>query len=210
MPHVFVPIPNCARVEMIYSQAGELQENVYHVIGSAPFSLANLQTLRGVFDSWDSVTDKVQRAAVSTLVRIRTRALDSAVGATEDYNLPVARAGTASGSAIPLNACFCVKLSTGLAGRSYRGRTYKSALTVNHLADSASITGGARDALVASLNTLRTSITTANAAWFLCVASTYTGGAWRVTGVCTPVINAVAVNTDLDSQKRRLRGRGST
>lgn len=193
---------------MIFTQAGEFLENVFHVSAATPFDLAALQTLRGVFDTWDSVTGKTLRIAACTLVRIRTRALDTANSATEDWNLPAARAGTQGGSMLPLNSTFAIKLSTGLAGRSYRGRIYMCGISSVFLADSASITTAARDLLVAGLNTLRTNIIAANAAWRMCVASTYTNGAWRTTGVCTTVSNAVATNLDLDSQRRRLRGRG--
>jgi hypothetical protein len=48
----------------------------------------------------------------------------------------------------------------------------------------------------------------ASAGFTLCVTSYRTSGAWRTTGVNTPVLNGVAIDTAIDSQRRRLVGRG--
>jgi len=47
-----------------------------------------------------------------------------------------------------------------------------------------------------------------NATWQLVVVSYYNSGAWRTTAVATPIINFGFADLAIDSQRRRLVGRG--
>lgn len=204
--HPFIPVANTASVEFIWQCASEISENVIHVEKGSPFSLSDLQALRGVCDTWDSTTWKSARNVNSVLLRIRTKALDTSSSPVEDYYLPTPRAGVASGSALPLNAAFCLKLSTGLGGRSFRGRWYAGNLATSILADAGHVASASVSGFVSNLTALRTVLATAGYTWV--VTSFYTGGAWRSSGLNTPITTVVAVNDALDSQRRRLPGRG--
>lgn len=206
MPHPFIPAPNCASVELIYTNAGEVNENVFHVRKGSPFSLSDLQTLRGVVNSWDAATAAGGRASAATLTRIRTKALDTNSSPMEDYYLPTPRAGGIGVASTPLNVAFCCKLATGLAGRSYRGRWYWGNIPASFLADAGNLAHASAVGLTGFLNTLISNLNSAG--YTMVVVSYYNNGAWRTTAVATPVTNAVAVDESIDSQRRRLRGRG--
>jgi hypothetical protein len=206
MSHPFIPAPNTASVELIYQDTGEISENVFHVQKGSPFTLAQLQTLRGVVDTWDNTLAKGARYSGAVLLRIRTRALDTAASPTEDYYLPTPRPGTVAGAGCPLNVAFCMKLATGLAGRSYRGRWYWGHIALANLADVGHVSAGYQSGVVSGLNSLITSLATAG--YTMVVTSYMTGGAWRTTAVNTAVTGAVSVDNVLDSQRRRLPGRG--
>lgn len=207
MSHPFIPVANTASVELIYSLAGEVNENIFHVQKSTPYSLTDLQALRGVFDSWDSVTNNALRSGSATLIRIRSKALDSNASAMEDYYLPTPRAGTnTAGNVMPLNVCIAVKLATGVAGRSNRGRVYLGNLQSGLLADAGHITSGFGTTIIAAYNTLISNLATAGHT--LVVTSLRNNGAWRITGHNTPVTGPVLTDLSLDSQRRRLPGRG--
>jgi len=206
MAHPFIPAPNTASVELIYQNASEYNENVFHVEKGSPFTLAQLQALRGVVNSWDNATGFNYRHTSATLVRIRTKALDTNTSPTEDYYLPTPRGGAVGGSAVPLNVAFCVKLATGLAGRSYRGRWYLGNLGSAQISDAGHILNLTVVAFPAALNTLIANL--AAAGYTFVITSFYNNGAWRTTAVNTPVISAVAVDNAIDSQNRRLPGRG--
>lgn len=207
MSHPFIPIPNTASVEMIYSLYSDVVENCFSVSSNTPFTLTLLQELRAVFDTWHATSFVGDLASDTVLQRIRTRALDSPSSPTEDYHLPVPRGGSIGGASFPSNVTFAVKLATALAGRSYRGRIYIPSICLG-CAGSNQVTPGAQAAYISSLTTLMTNLTAHNANWQLCVASRYNNGAWRTTGVCTPATGWSAVNSALDSQRRRLPGRG--
>lgn len=208
MTRPFIPVPNTASVEIIYQNASEVNENVIHVFKGSPFSFSDLQALRGVVDTWDSTTGKTMRATVATLYRIRSRALDTASSPVEDYFLPTPRAGTGSGSPVPLNVALCIKLATTLAGRSFRGRWYCGNLVTGIIVDAGHVASATLATYVSNLNALRSALATAG--YTLCVTSYRTGGAWRTTGLNTASSGFVGVDNSLDSMRRRLPGRGHT
>lgn len=207
----FIPVANTVSVEMIYIMSTVVLENVMHVEGGAPFSGAQITTLRGVFDSWHNVSAKSLISPGCSLARIRTKALDSLASPYEDYTLPSPRAGTAGGALMPGNQTFAVKLSSGLTGRSARGRIYWPPSTDAMLTPYyGTMNVASAAAIVAAVNTLIANITAANAAWHLVITSYMSGKAWRGAGVNYRVTGAGYSDLNLDSQRRRLPGRGRT
>src|SRR5690348_10097535 len=98
MTHGFIPVPNVASVELIYTWNGEHCENVFYVQKGSSYTLAQLQALRGIITSWDSSSWATIRGSGACLVRVRTRARDSASAPTEDYTLPSPSCGLQGGS----------------------------------------------------------------------------------------------------------------
>jgi len=206
MPHPFIPAPNTASVEFIYQNGSEINENVIHVQKGSPFTLAQLQALRNTCNAWDASTLNGARWSGASLYRIRTRALDTPSSPTEDFFLPTPRPGAVGGTGAPLGCAFCVKLSTGLAGRSFRGRWYQGNMGMSNILDPGHVTAGFQAGMVGGLGILLTNLTAAGYTWV--VTSFYNGGAWRTTAVNTPITGAVSVDNVLDAQRRRLPGRG--
>lgn len=203
----FIPAPNCASVELIYSHATEISENVFHVQKGSPYSLSDLQALRATVDAWDNATGKQGRVGAATLNRIRTKALDTNSSPMEDYSLPTPRAGSiGSGVALPLNVAFCCKLATGLAGRSYRGRWYWGHLSSASMDDVGFMSAASVSAYVGFLTTLISDL--ADDGHTMVVVSYFNNGSWRTTAAATEILSVVAVDRALDSQRRRLPGRG--
>src|SRR5690349_4687518 len=140
----FIPAPNCASVELIFLLNGEVVENTFHVRKGSPYSASDLSALRAIFDTWHSAHYKTAQGPAASLYRIRSKALDAVGSPIEDYFLPTPRAGTESGTNLPNNVTMAFKLSTGLAGRSYRGRIYVVGCTaVNFGVDSAHMSSAA-------------------------------------------------------------------
>jgi hypothetical protein len=206
MSRPFIPAPNTASVELIYTNAGEVNENVFHVYKGSPFSLSDLQALRGVVDTWDSTTGKTLRVNAATLIRIRTKALDTATSPTEDYFLPTPRAGTQSAPGQALNVAVCIKLGTGLTGRSNRGRWYFGNLWSGILSDAGHVALATVTGFVTGLTTLKSNLLTGG--YTLCVTSFYNNHAWRTTAVNNAVTTIVGVDNSVDSMRKRLPGRG--
>lgn len=208
MTRPFIPVEHTCSVEMIYSNTPVIMENVMHVQGATAWSLSDLQTLRGVFNSWDQTYWASQRSGGVTLVRIRTKGLDTDHEPMEDYVLPVPRPGGQGGTNLPNNATFCIKLASGLAGRSQRGRLYFIGLNSNALTAPNEVGAGFATALCVYLGNLKTMLAAANPNWKLVITSFRTGGAWRTAGQNMAVDTFVAVDYHVDSQRRRLTGRG--
>jgi len=101
----------------------------------------------------------------------------------------------------PNQSACVVNLKTGNRGRSYRGRFYLPGITQNDVVDSL-LTTDAQGAYGDALSLFETDVEALGWTWV--VASQYTNGAPRVTGVTTP-ITEVTVRTQLGTQRRRVR-----
>jgi hypothetical protein len=204
--HPFIPVPNTASVEFIYANAGEHNENVIHVAKGSPFSLSDLQALRGVCDTWDDAYNQDMRSNQAALVRIRTRALDTNSSPTEDFALTTPRTGNLTGTPMPLNVCICAKIATGLAGRSFRGRWFCGNLSSTWVIDAGYTNLTVTGAIVTNLTHLLNDLASAGYTWV--ITSFMADGVWRDEGLNTDVTTITVVDTAFDSQRRRLPGRG--
>lgn len=202
----FIPAANCARVDLVYSIGGVTCMNVFHVRKGSPFSLADLQALRGVVDTWDNATWKTARATACTLVRIKTKALDAEDSPFEDYFLPTPRAGTRASGALSNNVTFCIKLASNQIGRSARGRWYCVGLSSDSVASPTTMNTTVANAFVGYLQTLKTNL--AAAGYTMTIVSYRHDKAWRAAAATYDVANIVAVDYNIDSMRRRLAGRG--
>jgi len=214
--HPFIPAPSVALVEMVYTYAGQIIENTFHVKRGTPWDSPALQYLtQTLFNNWDGVNPlrfSGQRAGGCILTQIKGRALDTPSSPVYIYTLPSARAGAFGGTNYPANVTFCFTAQTGLAGRSYRGRIYMPGMT-------GSMIGGApgqnlalatwANPTVTVLNDLQTQIEAHDATWHLVVTSYYNNLAWRTEAVSTRITNWAYADLAIDSQRRRLAFRGA-
>lgn len=209
MVRPFIPAPNCASVELIYGVYSQVIENTFAVKSNAPFSASDLTALRTCFNNWDAAQWYNTRGTLVLLTRIRTKALDSISSPMEDYALPTPRGGTGSAAPLPLNVTFCFKLASGLAGRSQRGRLYLPGV-VSTAVSGNQLLGSQADAYLTRLNTLPAALLAANSNWKWGVLSYRANKTWRAEAQFTAITSAVYTDLNLDSQRRRLTGRGRT
>lgn len=118
----------------------------------------------------------------------------------------IGEAGTAIGTELPLNVVACVSHRTEKRGRSYRGRSYISGLTTNHIDDTVSLNSTQQGALANGFAALRVLLDEHGLDQV--VASRQHNGSITSPAATHEVILNV-VDTLLDSQRRRLGGRGS-
>lgn len=209
MSRPFIPAPNCASVELIYTCYSQVIENVFHIKAANPFSDVMIVALRSCFNTWDLTYQKVYRNTNVLLSRIRTKALDSTSSPMEDYALPTPRAGDIAGAAMPLNVTFCFKLATGLAGRSQRGRLYVPGVEAGAVSGN-QVVGARVSQWLSALNQLQPSLTAASADWKWGVLSYRADKTWRSLAQFTAISSVTYTDLNVDSQRRRLTGRGRT
>ena len=214
MSHPFIPAPNTALIEMVYTFGGEIIENTFHVQKGSPFTLAELQALVTVFDNWDSTGAtkfQGQRPIGCTLIQIKSKGLDSQSAPVWIYTLPIARNGSVNQLPMPGNVTFCITLQTGHAGRSQRGRIFMPGLWVNIVGNTPNnnvIAASTANGFVASLNSLITQVAAIGTGYALVVTSYYNNGAWRTTASNTVITNAAYADLKIDNQRRRTRTGG--
>lgn len=201
----FVPAENTVSVAMIFTQANQRIQNVYNVLYDSAPDLATMNTLAEDFISWWTTYLQPVVTSNASLVAVDLTLLTTDEGLAITYGTGLPQAGgNTTGQTAPNNVTVAVKWSTILRGRSNRGRTFHIGLQSLQY-DQSTLTVAAHGVLVAAYMALLTTINVTGRN--LCVVSKYTGGAARPAAVRTP-ITTVSIDLALDSQRRRLPGRG--
>lgn len=201
---VFVPVPNTARCELRFTQDAQLMANVIHVESPNPLQVDDLQIIGTTIVEWyDSFRTVVCNQVTLREIDIRDLSTQSGIGIIWNTGLPLA--GTVASPALPNNVTVAIKWGTGLTGRSFRGRTYHIGLTEGQVVNS-EVDSAFAAPILSGYNALPALLTTNG--YSMVVVSKFSNNAPRVTGVTTPILNAAYADTVIDSQRRRLPGRG--
>lgn len=205
----FIPAPGVLQVEMIYSLLGQIVENVYHVqvgSGGTPATETEMDSLAATMENWESVTGRGDRTNACVLTLIRVRRLDVAGDLVKEYTPVSPVTGSGTGGAAPGNVTVAIRWSTGQGGRSNRGRTYFIGMPVNFLSGN-QLTSAAQTQIAASYAGLLSGIN-GTSGLHMGVLSFAHNKFWRNTAQFTPITHS-SVEVNLDSQRRRLNGRGN-
>lgn len=202
----YIPFPDVLQYNLRFQCAGQRVEFVWHfsfsgnAFGDAAADL--YQLIRDGF--WTDIRSNLSQDLVNTesyIVDLTTQT--SGVVTLGPFTQP---AGGSTIMAAPNNVAFCVTHRTAQRGRSFRGRTYVAGIPADQIEDSR-LSSGSRSVYVAAFNTLRVD---ANAQLYpFVIASRKENGVFRTIGVATPVTASVSVDDVVDTQQRRLPGRGS-
>lgn len=215
MPVPFVPAPNCLQVSLIYTTNGGHAENVYHVQGDAIIQdlTATAHRIMDVFAAWDSAHLAGGRVVGHDLVLVTARDIGQQHGPS--WERTTASAGALAGSsALPDGVTIAVKWTTGRSGRSYRGRTYHIGLAASQCTGDVltqAAAGGLLLAYQALIPAVKGSGWTAagDTGAHLAVISKRQNKVYLPSAVSTEITGAAFADLNLDSQRRRLAGRGT-
>lgn len=202
----FQPAPNVAKVTMTFSQGDEIAQNVYHVETGNSWSVEHLENLAQLFYNW---WDEELKALVSTSVALEgivTRDLTSEFDDEHTSAQAFPLAGTLASPVLPYNVTPVISWRTGLTGRSTRGRTYHVGLSEAQ-AVGGQLETAAQVALSAAYDDLLSRINADSEPWQLAVLSRVQGGATLAEAIPYGILVGI-VDFALDSQRRRLPGRG--
>lgn len=200
MAQVFVPCPNTAKVVMHFTYDGQDIQNVYHVEKGVPWTVSEQTALAAEFAAWfdESVQQAVSSEYQLTEILVNDLTTQSSPGITYTGTLPIS--GAASGDPEPASVSVVCSWHTSLRGKSYRGRSYWAGLTDVQI-NKNTITGSVVDVWQGAADAL--SGIGMFAQGVLVVASRFTAGAPRTTGVMTP-IESGSVSPKVRTQRRRL------
>lgn len=202
----FVPVPNTVQVEAVYEWNGQTVENVFYVESTAAWDengiTAILELVRDTI-AQDLIPTLSSAIQLVRLVGTLLTAIDS-ISVTLNVSPPIG--GEVVAESLPNNVSYTITFLTAQRGRSFRGRNYVPGLTIDHVVSN-TITPATRTALLAFYETLQAAIVSSG--YTMVVVSRVSGGVERTTGVTTPIIGFTTFDTTVDSQRRRLPGRGS-
>lgn len=208
--HPFVPASDTIKFEMFFALFGQVVETIYHFTTATDLTPAFLATVASdFFDIWKaSFGPNLSSKLNFTGCRATSQETSSApsylfVPATV---LPGAVADT---DPIPGSACLVMTNRTAKRGRSYRGRNYIPGIpsTVTDATDGNFVPNSYVSDLLDSHADFMTALIGSYPDFEHVVVSRFQNGAFLGTAIKTPV-TSVSANNYIDSQRRRLTGRG--
>jgi hypothetical protein len=180
--------------------------NVLHFLKASPYSESDVRNLaEEVYNQWTSIVFDFIPSGV-TLVYVEATELSSENSFQYTYQPASPQSGAVNDALLPNSVTLAIKFGSGLTGRSRRGRLYLVGL------GEASVTGNAiaqiaADNLVGAVVDAIEAIEAAQQVEHVVVS--YCGdGAWRTSALVTPISSYAVVDLNVDSQRRRLTGRG--
>lgn len=201
----FIPIPNCVKAELRLSYVGQEVENVFHFMTAGTPTEADLVAVAEGVETW--WTDLVRPIVPNSVVYRETYVTDqsSQFGPVATVAGSAGMAGQLSLSEEPSHVTLAVSFRTANRGRSFRGRAYHIGIGQLDVVDNEVV-----PTRIAALRTAYLGLLQAQnfGGCQLAIASRRTNNADRVTGIVTPVLQVVIADPVVDSQRRRLPGRG--
>lgn len=201
----FVPFSNTLQVEFIQGLDEQVIENVVYAQYATTPSAEDADTLGNALISWwDTLfSAQLSNTLVLTAIQLTDLSDEESFSITVLPTAPVA--GKISDEAVPNNCALCVSFRSAGRGRSARGRNYVAGIPGDFVSANR-VVSTVTDSLVIAYNSLKTEIDAAGATWV--IASRQHDKVIRTTGVTFPVVTALIVDNTIDSQRRRLPGRG--
>lgn len=208
----FVPVPNTLLVEPQFEWDGQRCENTYY------FERATGWIGEDVMNFLSEITALIESDLMpllsSTLKLVRTvgTLLDAVDALSLTYTPPAPISGSDINQPMPNSVSYTVSFLTAKRGRSNRGRNFALGLTTSD-ASANTINAATRTGLLAYYSLLRTMAASEYSATMV-VVSKYSGylpngkPAPRAVGLTEPITSFTTFDPTLDSQRRRLPGRG--
>lgn len=201
----FVPVPNTLQAELRFTLGSQLVENVLYFTGSAGVTPALATSLGTALVSWWNANFKADSVTTFTLQTVYMTDLTSQTSFTVTHTAGLPSAGTNGGDPLPFNCALVASFRTAQRGRSGRGRNYVSGWPETQV--SASTADSLRVGRILTGYNLLIGAGTFVAGLQWVVVSRFHDGIPRAVGLAIP-ITSVVVDPTMDSQRRRLPGRG--
>lgn len=208
----FVPVVNTALVEIRMTLDSQKVENTLWFRFETAINATILSTLGADLLEWWTTFYAPLTSDNTILREIVCTDMASATGPQVSTPAPISTTGTSSGPQLPNNNTLTVSFRTANRGRAFRGRNYIVGLVRDVVLDNTAIPGYITTVIDAYEQLLPLHTTLSNGQWV--IASRFQGvdadgdPIPRAVGVATPVTAVVVVDSTVDSQRRRLPGRG--
>jgi hypothetical protein len=207
---VYIPAPSVAQVEIRGTLDTQPVENVlYFLYKAPPVTPANVATLAMQVGQW-WITNALPWLPVTYLFReIYATDLSTATSSASTWpaeNNPGTR--NPAGGVLPNSNTLCISFRTNQRGRSARGRNYWPGLSRSDVTNN-SATLTLQQGIVGVYEALLTLVGDDTINWYWVVLSRFTNGAPRPQGLTNTITSVLIVDSTIDSQRRRLPGRGA-
>jgi hypothetical protein len=202
----FIPVNNCVMAELRFTLDGQKVENTLYFQRASAWT-APLGVLLGdhLYTWWvdnmaASLTDSL------TLDSVHVTDLTAVDGFAVDFVPDVAETGVVGATSVPNNCAICISFRTEARGRTGRGRNYIMGMPQTHVTLNTLDTADGI-AFVAAYNALPTVAGASAATWV--VVSRFLDSLPRDIGITRSITTVILLDLTIDSQRRRLPGRGA-
>jgi len=202
----FVPVPNTALFELRYTLHGQLIENTLWFEEALPWAAGSIAAQCQVLHDWAVEHLFPSLSTDISLREVFGTSMESDTAPTGSFVPGAPPAGDVPTVALPGNVAFGITFRTGQRGRSYRGRNYIAGIPLSSQIGN-QVSGAFATNMLGAYEQLTGLIPEMLGTWV--VVSRFADGAPRLVGVTSPVVQAAAADLNLDSQRRRLTGRGT-
>lgn len=202
----FVPAANTLEARLRYNWGTQLVENTLYFEGSAGVTTILASTLGNNLINWWNTNFKANATTILTLTQVYITDLTAQDSFTVSVTTGLPSSGTSISESLPFNCAFCISFRTAFRGRSGRGRNYVPGLTEGD--QSGSIVTSARSTALVNAYALLIGAGTFTPGLQWVVVSRFTNKLPRPQALVRPIMNVLAVDSIMDSQRRRLQGRG--
>lgn len=192
-------------VEMRYLFENQQCENTLYFEYTSGVDIEKATTLAEVLHDWWVTNVRPLMVNTSALREIYITDLSNASSFTYTRVSSPVEPGTRSGPAMPNNIALCISFKTNQRGRSFRGRNYVMGMNEGDIIAN-NFDGGYVGSVQAAYVELKLVTVPLGADWV--IVSRFANGAARTTGVTTSVSTVGVTDGIVDSQRRRLPGRG--
>jgi len=208
----FIPVTNTIGVELIFEWDGQVVENtLYFEFDGAP-TLGDVGTFIGELNTLVQTDLLPLLSNTLALVRIVAKLLTTIDGFQHILNVSPPATGSGGDRPVPNNSTYAIQFKSALSGRSFSGRNYIAGILEEDVTSN-SVTGALRTGLLAFYTAVGALAASNN--FTHVVVSRYSGVDGdgkpipRAAGVTTPVTTYTTADLTVDSQRRRLPGRGT-
>lgn len=208
----FIPVANTAHVRLEGRVDGCQTINNLYFRQPGGIFFADIQSLAVNMDAWFNLSLATDLSEQWNTIATHVRDLTTQAGLVADFASAPTAGGEPSEPA-PNNVAACISFRTGTAGRSFRGRNFLPAIPNNKITTN-TLDSGFMTAVRLNFEMLLPGGGTLPGDWEWVVVSRHSGvdvdgdPIPRVAGVATPVSTVVWTDPTVDSQRRRLPGRG--
>lgn len=202
----FVATPDCAKVVLVYNMSGQIYANTLWFKRTSTWGTSEMTTLGDEVRYWWATQMQDMYSNDVTLVDIVIYDMTAVDGPVvhDTTDLPIA--GSQESDVLAANAASVISFRTSGRGRSARGRIYVGPLTEAASDDGLHLNSTYRTILIAAADAIPA--IGDSGGWEHVVVSFQLNGVAREEGYAQPVTTYL-VDTALDSQRRRLAGRGT-
>lgn len=203
----FQPVAASALAELVFSLDGQTIENTLYFRRANDYTVGDLNALGDALINWWDVNMQPLLSVELSLIRVVVTALHAQTGpqVVRVGSLPLA--ATKVGDPLPNNCALCVSFRTALIGRGFRGRNYVGGIVETDVNGSRVDTAPA-EAIRAAYAAIPTAVSGAGNTWVV-VTRQVNGVIQLPSALTNNITSIVLVDTVIDSQRRRLPGRGT-